>query len=293
MLRVGILGKNDIALEATKILMINPRCDVVFVSPNNSDSGMDGWQKSLKKFVVEQKLPLVSFPKIKSEDSINFLIQSRIDLLFSFQYDQIVNQKVIDTAKFGAINLHFAPLPKYRGVSQIGLSILNGEGEFGVTIHYMDPGVDTGDIIAKKLFDISHLKSARDLYDLCVLKGIELFSENVIDILELKNMRLPQDNSRASYFPAGFIDFKKNTISWNWNTRSLHNWVRAFIFPPFQFPICQFDGKVFEITEASPDYRKNKFEKPGTVILNHGNYYKVATHDGYLNVLVRELQSKT
>ncbi|HUI30628.1 MAG TPA: formyltransferase family protein [Candidatus Acidoferrales bacterium] len=292
MLRVAVLGKNDIAIEATKILTGNQNCEMVFVSPNNSDPGEDGWQRSFKKFAIEQKIPTATFPKIKSKDSIESLIKSRIDLLFSFQYDQIINQEVIDTAKFGAINLHFAPLPKYRGVSPIAMAMLNGENEFGVTLHYMDPGVDTGDIIAQKIFDMSFVKSARELYDLCVGKSVELLRENVDDILRLKNSRVPQDNSRASYYPAGLIDFKKNVVSWNRDTRSLYNWIRAFIFPPFQYPVFQSDGTTFEVLESSPDYRKNKYEKPGTVVFKKGNFYKVATHDSYLDVFVRESRDK-
>lgn len=289
MLRVGILGKNDIAVEATKIIINNPRCKVVLVSPNNSDVGEDGWQKSLKKFAIGSCLPITQFPKIKSEESIEFLNHAQIDILFSFQYDQIISQKVIDTAKFGAINLHFAPLPRYRGVAPIALSMINGETQFGVTIHYMDPGVDTGDIIAQSIFDISSLKSARELYDICTLKGAELLEKNVDDILQRKNTRKPQDNSRALYYPAGSIDFKQNVVSWNKDTRSLHNWIKAFIFPPFQYPKFSHDGNEWEIIDANPDYRRNKYEKPGTVVVREDNFFKFATHDCYMNVQTKKI----
>lgn len=291
MKRVAVLGKNTIAVKATEILTDNGGCEIAFVSPNNSDSAIDSWQLSFKKYAELKNLPVKPIRKIKSEESISFLISQHLDFIFSFQYDQIINQDVIDTAKFGAINLHFAPLPRYRGVSPVGLAMLNGENEFGVTIHYMDPGVDTGDIICQKPFDMTSLKNARELYDLCLLKGLELLEENLDEILDLRNTRLPQDNSKALYYPAGFLDFKKNMITWNKDTWSLYNWVRAFIFPPFQFPLCEFAGKVFEITAASPDYRKNNFEKPGTVIIAEPGYYKVATHDSYMNILVRDYQN--
>lgn len=291
MKRVAVIGKNTIAVKATELLMNNGDCEIAFVSPNNSDSGIDGWQLSFKSFAQAKNLPVKPIQKIKSEESISFLRSQHLDFVFSFQYDQIINRDVIDAAKYGAINLHFAPLPKYRGVSPIGLAIMNGENEYGVTIHYMDPGVDTGDIICQKVFDVTMLKNARELYDLCLLKGIELLGESLNEILDLRNPRLPQDNSKASYYPAGFLDFKKNMTTWNKDTRSLYNWIRAFIFPPFQFPLCEFAGKVFEITTASPDYRKNNFEKPGTVIISEPGYFKVATHDSYMNISVRDYQN--
>jgi len=287
MRRIAILGKNNIAVKTTEILKARSECEIVLVSPNNSDDGIDDWQLSLRKFAISNQLPIHSFKKIKNKESIDFLHSLKLDYIFSFQYDQIISQEVIDTAKFGALNLHFAPLPKYRGISPIAFALINGENSFGITLHYMDPGIDTGDIISQKSFKIANIKNARELYDLSVKKGIELFEDSIEDILNLQNFRVPQDNSKALYYSRGSIDFSNNYVNWNKDTYSLFNWVRAFIFPPFQHPRFIYEGKEYEVLSASPDYRKNNFEKPGTLIFKTDKSFKFATHDSYITVTTK------
>lgn len=282
MKRIALFGKNNIAIEALKLLLDNKFSKIVLISPNNSDDGQDSWQRSLIKFCYNNNLEIRKFVKIKSEDSISYLKELELDFIFSLQYDQIINKEVINTAKYGAINLHLAPLPKYRGVAPIGHALLNGEKKFGVTLHYMDPGVDTGDIIAQNFFDITSIKNARELYELSVEKAINLFKNELDNILNLTNSRLPQDNSLALYYPKGSIDFNQNYVEWNKDTHTLLNWIKAFIFPPFQFPKFKLSGKDYDIINSYPDYNRNNFEKPGTLIFREGNIFKFATHDSYI-----------
>lgn len=284
--RIALFGKNTASVIALELLL-NKEVEIVLVSPNNSDNGENTWQRSLKRRAEELKLNVRQFTKIKDNYVIEYLRSLDIDFIFSIQYDQIVNQNVIDSAKFGAINLHFAPLPRYRGVSPIAFALINGEQEFGVTLHYMDPGVDTGDIINQRFFNINNIENARSLYDLSVDNAVKLFEDELDKILLLKNKKIPQDNTKALYYSHGSINFKENKINFNKDTNSLYNWIRAFIFPPFQFPIFEVNGKIYEVIAVSPDFTKNKFEKPGTLIMNEDNYFKFSTHDSYINLFVK------
>lgn len=286
--RVAIFGKNTIAVKVLQVLEQHNDCEICLVVPNNNDNGKNDWQLSLKFYANQKNYNVKQFQKIKNPDTISYLKDLRLDFIFSVQYDQIIDQSVIDTAKFGAINLHFAPLPKYRGVSPIAWALINGEEEFGVTLHYMDPGVDTGDIISQIKFNISKIKNARELYDLCTIKGELLFSETIDSILKLNNQRIPQDNSKALYYPKDSINFKENKINFKKDTRSLVNWIKAFIFEPFQYPYFEYEGNNYYVIDVSPDYHKNNFEAPGTVVLREGNAFKVATHDSYINLITKD-----
>lgn len=284
--KIALLGKNTVAVNALQTLLAKD-VEIVLVSPNKSDTGINGWQQSLLRKAIENNLPVRQFSKIKHVSSVEYLKTLEIDFIFSLQYDQIVSQEVIDTAKHGAINLHFAPLPKYRGVSPVALAMVNGETEFGVSLHYMDPGVDTGDIISQTIFNIEDVENARKLYDLCVSKSTELFNETVDKVLKRENSRYPQDNSKALYFSKDSIDFTANRINFNNSSRSLVNWIKAFIFDPFQYPIFILDGSSYEVISANSDYRKNNFETPGTLICAEENKFKFATHDSYIYLEVR------
>jgi len=162
--KVMVLGKNNIAIECTNLLLNQNRVQIVGCCPNNNDDGTEGSQKSFYKFCNKNNIKIIPFKKIGSKDSLKILKSLNLDFIFSFQYDQIVSQKVINTTKYGAINMHFSPLPKYRGVAPIAWALINGENEYGVTIHYMDPGIDTGDIISQTNFEIDSKINARDLY---------------------------------------------------------------------------------------------------------------------------------
>jgi len=291
-MNIFILGKNNIAVKCTEIIKKCKNTNIVGICPNNSDTGKNEWQLSLMKYAKDNNLPLFKFKRIKSTDSLAILKGLKIDLIFSFQYNQILNEEVIKQSKFGIINLHLGPLPRYRGISPIAFALINGEKEFGVTLHYIDQGVDRGDIIDQLFFNIEHIKNGRELYELCVEKGILLFERTFEDIISLRNQRVPQDDKNALYYPMGSIDFSNNVICPNLSTTVLYNWCKAFIFPPFQYPIFINNNEKFKIVSVSPDYRKNNFEKPGTVAESENNYFKIATHDCYLNLIVEKFNNK-
>jgi methionyl-tRNA formyltransferase len=286
MKRVMIFGKNNIAIECTKILLKKDGVQVVGCCPNNNDKGEDGWQKSFMRFCDEKKIAIFRFKDIRSNDSLNFFKKMDLDFIFSFQYDQIIGQEVIDVFGKGAVNLHFSPLPKYRGVSPIAWALINGEDSYGVTMHYIDPGIDTGDIIAQTNFKIDSVKNARELYSKCERTGVELFKNTIDKLLNDSNERAPQSNIKAIYYPNGSIDFNKCEIDFNKSTYMLNNWIRAFIFPPFQYPVFKHDGRLKKVVRAYPVYNKNKFERPGSLVTISDKKFMFSTNDSYIELEV-------
>ena len=285
--RVLILGKNNIAIECCDIVLKNKNFEVVACVPNSNDSGKDGWQKSFIKYSKEKNLNILNIKNIKSVSSIKELYDLNLDFIFSFQFDQIISQKVIDIPNNGAINLHFSPLPKYRGVSPIAWALINGEKTYGVTLHCMDPGVDTGDIISQSTFNIESLNNARELYEACEKSGINLFNQTLDQLISMNLATKAQNNSEAIYYSKGSINFKKSEINFNQSTYMLYNWIRAFIFPPFQYPFFKLNKSLKYVTSAKPIYKKNNFEKPGTVIKKSENDLLIATQDSYIALTIQ------
>ncbi len=281
---VVVLGKNKICVETTKIMMENERIKIAGVVPCRDDSGKDSWQPSIKKFALDNDLPLYYFDNISSNKTLGALKRLDIDFMLSFQFDRILPERIINTARHGSTNLHFSPLPKSRGVSPIAWALYNGEDVYGVTLHYIDPGIDTGDIIGQVLFNIESVKSARELYDLCTTKGIELFRNSLDDVLDNRIKRVPQDHKDASCYPRGSFDFHDNIIDFNSTTRQLYNWCRAYIFPPFQHPLVKIGSSLQKILSAEPVYTRNRFEPPGKIAEKSGNSILVATNDCYIRL---------
>lgn len=288
--RILILGKNNISINCTKFLLKEDRVQVVGCCPNNNDNGKDSWQKSLYKYCDEKNIEIIKFEKIKSKFSLNILKKMNLDFIFSFQYDQIISQEVIDIPRNGAINLHFSPLPKYRGVYPIAWALINNEKKYGVTLHYMDPGIDTGDIISQKMFNIDTIKNARELYNKCESVGTKIFKKSLNTLLDGSIGGTPQDNSKGVYYSKGSIDFNKCNIDFNNSTLMLYNWIRAMIFPPLQFPKFQFNGYWLEVRDANPIYRKNKFEKPGTIVYSENGKFLFSTQDCYIELITTKYE---
>src|SRR5258708_2774481 len=147
-MKVLIFGNHTIARECTEIL--RKRNDVEIIGFVGCDTDLDktlGYP-SLKKYCNQKNIPYIH------ADDLNFSIDSltknqEIDFCFSFYYRKVFDTKTLSMAKNGFINIHPSLLPKYRGPIPSMWAILNGEKITGTTMHYIDKGIDTGNIIAQ------------------------------------------------------------------------------------------------------------------------------------------------
>lgn len=296
-MKVAVCGQKDIAIRCTKILR-EKNVEIVFVTPNSSDTGIDSWQPSFRKWAETVGLSIVDSKPEELQKAVN---ENNIELLFSIYYDKILKRELIDMLPLGIVNTHLSLLPRYRGIAPITFAILNGEDKHGVSLHYIDEGIDRGDIIAQTNFDIRDL-NANEAFLLATAKCVELFSENIDSILKGENKRIKQDNSNALYYSNTSIDWlkghivKNNSVFFNKDTRSIYNWIRAFIFPPLQYPLVTLDGIEYEIHRAEPVYEFNIFEKPGKIIEikeNNENFTiaLIATHDCYIRLILWRINS--
>ncbi|EAK1781968.1 hypothetical protein CVR99_08615, partial [Campylobacter upsaliensis] len=142
-MKVCIAGKNDIAVNALEFLLTFYEPKDLIVVPNQNDEGKDTWQRSLKKVAQKYGVKIVSLEECYSVKDLLFI---------SLEFDLIIKpEKFVSKRLF---NIHFSNLPKYKGVYTSIMPILYGENEAGVTLHYIDDGIDTGDIISQRLFKI-------------------------------------------------------------------------------------------------------------------------------------------
>ena len=246
-LNVIISGKNNLGVGCSKLLFDDSKINILGIIGHSGDSLKDGWQKSLLKFALNNDIP-VATPKAMSLIDIEELCQGRkLDLLFSFQYEKIIKRSVLNCPELGCVNIHFSLLPRNRGVYTIAWTLLNGDAEAGVTIHYMDEGIDTGDIIGRKSFGIHDEFNAQDVYDKCTSAGIDLFAEILPKITTGKHIGERQNESKATYHSLSSIDFKNIQIDWTLSSVEVFNYIRAFIFPQFQCPAVSFEENEFHI----------------------------------------------
>lgn len=132
-------------------------------------------------------------------------ISRPVDLGISAAGTHIFSREEIAFARCGIVNLHLAPLPEYRGRYSATHAILNREELYGVALHYVDEGIDTGPIIAEHRFPISPTVTAAELRARALIEGARLFALHLPDLLVAavcgeSVWAFPQDESRASYY---------------------------------------------------------------------------------------------
>lgn len=183
----------------------------------------------LKEAAGALGLPLKQPSNANAEDFIAWVRGQAPDLNVSVSYDQIVRRQLLEAAPLGFVNFHAGKLPNYRGRNVVNWALINGETEIGLTAHYMDEGIDTGDIILQRTLPIGWT----DTYGDVLSRVVDAFPDLVADAISSLNrgavVRRPQAHLPGTYFAGrGPGD---EWLDWADTSRNLHNKVRAISRP--------------------------------------------------------------
>lgn len=262
-----IAGKNDIAVNVLEYLInyqkLNKDLKLACVL-NKTETGQNNWQKSLKWYCEKYNIDIVSLNEIYNIKNMVFL---------SLEFDQIVKPELFSTTKL--YNIHFALLPKYKGMYTSIWPVYNGESETGVTLHFIDKGIDTGDIIEQEKILINEYDTAYDIYKKYIRGGTSLVIKNIPDIIEdkIKNRR-KQSSLASSYYSKNSIDFNNLSLDCRKTAWQIKRQVKAFCFRPYQ--LIKF--KNYPIIDVEILDEKSSI-KAGTVIEENKSSFKVSSID--------------
>lgn len=197
----------------------------VVACPNGDDRGYDTWQPSLIRAADQLGVERVTLGDVESDPSL---------VLLSLEYDRIIRVRRFASRRL--FNIHFSALPAYRGVYTSIWPLLRGEHEAGVTLHYMDPGVDTGAIVAQRRFPVPGHLTARQLYEHYSDEGLALFREWLPLLLTTVPDGTPQSEANASSFNRASLDLRQREIDLTLPPERVGAFVRAYTFPEYQLP---------------------------------------------------------
>lgn len=187
------------------------------------------WFDSVAEMASGYKIPVFAPEDINHPLWIDKIKDLKPDILFSFYYRDMLKPALLNIPPSGCLNLHGSLLPKYRGRCPINWVLVNGEKETGVTLHYMTPRPDDGDIAARRSMPITDDDTALTLHKKAVQASISLLDEVLPQIKNGTAARIPQDNSKASYFGGRTPD--DGEIDWNQSAEAVRNLVRAVTYP--------------------------------------------------------------
>jgi len=142
----------------------------------------------------------ISAADINKEDVVQQIRSANPDLIISVSMNQIVKKQLLEMPPKRCINVHCAPLPRYGGMSPYVWALANNEDHSAATIHYMDEGLDTGDIIVQEKVDVVKNDSAFALFYRCCLRARGLLVKAVDEIETCTVTSYEQDLSNKTYF---------------------------------------------------------------------------------------------
>ena len=279
-MRIIFIGQAAFGKEALETLL-NQQENIVGVI-TIPDPVPQKYPNPVKESAEENELVLLQSRSLKSQQAVAWVRELKPDLLVLAFVTSFVPQEMIDLARLGGINYHPSLLPKYRGGSAINWAIINGEKETGVSIHYIDEGVDSGPIIIQEKVAIEPDDTVKSVYfgKLYPL-GLKMIAEAVQLIREEKAIAIDQDEALASFQPV--IGPKDTIIDWKQPTEKLYNLIRGA--NPAPGAMTSLHGESCRIFDAK---RADGLGAPGTVLEVGESDFTVAGADGA--ILVQSVQ---
>jgi methionyl-tRNA formyltransferase len=200
-MRILFMGTPEISAACLKKLIDDKKNIAAVVTREDKPRGRGNVMTPtpVKALAIENGIPAYTPKTLKDGEFLNLLSEIAPDIILVVAYGKILPPEVINYPKYGCINLHVSLLPKYRGAAPMQRAIMEGESETGVTVMYMDEGLDTGDIITTESFPITKTDDFESVHDRSAEIGARLLSETVDLIFDGKAVRTKQDSALATY----------------------------------------------------------------------------------------------
>ncbi len=255
--KVVFMGTPSFAVPVLEALIEN--CHVVLVvSQPDKEVGRKKviTPTPIKEVALKHQIPV--FQPIKIKEDYEKIKQVEPDLIITCAYGQIIPESVLNIPKIGSFNVHASLLPKYRGGAPIHHALMNGEEKTGITIMYMDKGMDSGDIITQEEYQIKETDNVGTLHEVLSQIGAKLLIETLPSIINKTNPRQKQNLEEVTYAynikrEEERIDFYQNGVNIIHHIRGLNP------FPTANILVNQEEFKVLEAKfQEQKDMTPNK-----------------------------------
>ena len=300
-MRVLFAGSPSIAVSLLRLLCDLKGIELVGVLTNpDTSKGRHGTpqptevgeaaEKILLKFKEQDKKTFPVLKPLKLDASLRDHVSTlKPDLLVSFAYGRFFGPKFLSLFPFGGINIHPSLLPKYRGPTPVQAAILNGDDVTGITIQRLAQEMDSGDILATEILQLTGRETAASLSGIICEKAALMLPAVLNDIAAGKAHGIPQDHSKASF--CSLIEKDDGLLDWKMIVKEIEAKIRAFD----PWPLCRtiHSGRELFILKADI-YDSDKMSgEPGLVLgIDKNNGILIQTGKGILAVTELQYQTK-
>ncbi len=277
------MGTPEISAISLKKLIDGGRDVVAAVTREDKPRGRGNVMTPtpVKALALENGIPVYTPKTLRDAEFSALLSEIAPDMIVVVAYGKILPPEVINYPRYGCINLHVSLLPRYRGAAPMQRAIMEGESETGVTVMYMDEGLDTGDIISVEKFPITDKDDFESIHDRSAMVGAELLLKTIDEIERGTAERLKQDDALATY--AAKVEKADARIDFSLPAKALSARIRGVTPIPGAF--CFLNGKMLKLSKVELASGKGE---PGRVLelssVGDG-YITVACGEGALRIL--------
>jgi methionyl-tRNA formyltransferase len=255
-MNVIFMGSGEFALHPLRALKSSEhKVQAVFTA--HKDAALN----PVYSFASCNEIPVFAPKSLKASDDLELIRQIPADIIVVASYGKILSRQVLESKKYGSVNIHPSMLPRFRGASPIQSTILAGDKESAVCIIRMDEGVDTGPILLARNFNVPSKVHFTDLERFCSTLGGRLIVQALDNFFTLKERSQEEVGVKASYA----VKIQKNSgkIIWSHHAEKIERMIRAFS----KWPTCFFVHKGETIKISDADYEQRDHGAiPGTVL---------------------------
>lgn len=256
--KIVFMGTPDFAVPVLEMLIENYDVVLVVTKPDKPVGRKQILTPSpIKEVALKHQIPV--FQPIKIREDYEAILEVKPDLIITCAYGQIIPKVVLDAPTIACLNVHASLLPKYRGGAPIHKALMEGEKETGITLMYMDVGMDTGDMIAKKTLKIEDSDNVGTLHEKLSKMGADLLKEELPSILDGTNHREVQNESEATY--AYNIKREEEHLDFSKSGKEIINQIRGL--NPWPTAHFLLSDKEYKVLEAN--FVKKETKDPGVI----------------------------
>lgn len=297
-LRIVYMGTPEFAVESLKRLVEGGYNIVGVITMPDKPMGRHGsvlQPSPVKQYAVSQGLKVLQPEKLKNEEFVAELRSLNADLQIVVAF-RMLPEVVWNMPRLGTFNLHASLLPQYRGAAPINWAVINGDTETGITTFFLKHEIDTGEIIDQVRVPIADTDNVEVVYERLMRLGGDLVLKTVDAILEGSVKTIPQEELAqvGELRPAPKIFKETCRIDWTIGVKRIYDFVRGLSPYPAAWTELYQEGtdpvmlKIFETEKLFCEHSL----APGTIVTDCKTYFKIASSDGYVNVLSLQLAGK-
>jgi methionyl-tRNA formyltransferase len=226
-----LIAEGAAGIRTLQLLRQMNHCIVAIMTSFSVDSAASMWSSAAELGYETWSSKLVRDPSFA-----NRVRDHKVDMILNVHSLVVMCRDVLEAPILGSYNLHPGPLPRYAGLNSVCWAIYRGERTHGVTLHRIEPKIDSGPIACQETVEIGREETGLSLTMKCIAVGVpmlgqflEAISRNPSDIRQV-----PQNLSKREYFGRGVPE--NGELSWERTAQQVFDFVRACDFLPFQSP---------------------------------------------------------